>query len=178
MVGLNLFQGFPLFSLGMVQIASQLKIHPKVLRGTKEPGQPQSRAWSDTPPTVDDLVDSLIWHVNGLGQVALGQPHRLQKLFQKHLARMGWRPVARDTDHNSHSPPAIRSVTMIIDNFNFVCSVLSPHKTDPKSIVDPDAMLAPSIPLQRFQSIAWRNLQVGKGGCRIKLIQFPNSHPP
>jgi hypothetical protein len=162
----------------MVQIASQLKIHPKVLRGTKEPGQPQSRARSDIPPTIDDLVDSLIWHVNSLGQVALGQPHRLQKLFQKHLARMGWYPVARDTDHNSYSPPASRSLTMIINNFNFLCSVLSPDKTDPKSIVDPDAMLTPSIPLQGFQSIAWRNPQVGKGSYRIKLIQLPNSHSP
>jgi len=138
--------------------------------------QPQSRAWSDPPPTVNDLVDSLIWHVNGLGQIALGEPHRLQKLLQKHLARMGWSPVARDTDHNSYSPPTNPSVTMIVDNFNFVCSIFSPHKTDPESIVDPDAMLSSSSPLQGFQSIAWRNPQIGKGGNRIKLIQLADSY--
>ena len=85
--------------LGMIQIPTQLKIHPEVCRHSKELRQPQSRAWRDAPAPVDNLVNPLIRNVDGVCQFTLSDAYGNQKLFQKHFARMGWRSVCRNAYH-------------------------------------------------------------------------------
>jgi|CXWL01.1.fsa_nt_gi hypothetical protein len=46
--------------LGMIQIPTQLKIHPEVCRHPKELRQPQSRAWRDAPSQGSILSGSVV----------------------------------------------------------------------------------------------------------------------
>lgn len=45
---------------------------------------------------------------------------------------------------------------VIIDDLDRMRSVVSPNETDAPLVIDPDGVLSGSIPLQRFQAIAWR----------------------
>jgi hypothetical protein len=47
---------------------------------------------------------------------------------------------------------------MIIDYFDIVRISIIPFETDSPLLVDPDAVLAFSIPLQRFEPVSGRNI--------------------
>ena len=75
--------------LSVVQIPAQLEVQPEVGRHFEEPGQPQRGGRGDSSPAIHDFVDPLVGYVDGISQLALGDAHRQQKLFQQHLAWMG-----------------------------------------------------------------------------------------
>jgi hypothetical protein len=49
---------------------------------------------------------------------------------------------------------------VVINDFNIVGTVVSPHKTDPPLVVDANAVLARSVTSQSLQAVARRNAQV------------------
>jgi len=46
--------------------------------------------------------------------------------------------------------------SVVVDDFNIPRVPIGPAKTYPVLVVDPDTVLARSIALKRFQSVAWR----------------------
>ena len=72
----------------MIQIPAQLKIHPEVGCCAEILGQAQRGRGGDATPSIDQLIDPLIGNPDAIREIALGEPHRIQKLFQQHLARM------------------------------------------------------------------------------------------
>src|SRR5258708_2498923 len=58
--------------------------------------------------------------------------------------------------------------SMIIDNLNVVGVSLFPSKADPVLIVDPDAVLARAVALERLQAVSGRDQKIGEEGCRMK----------
>jgi len=49
---------------------------------------------------------------------------------------------------------------MIVNDFDIVSVSVAPDETNPKLVIDADAMLPGSVTLQRLQAVAWRNPQV------------------
>ena len=65
---------------------------------------------------------------------------------------------------------------MVVDDFNLVSVSLSPHEADTPLIVDPNAMLAFSIPVKSFEPIpGWRR-EITKLGCGVQLTKFAQRH--
>lgn len=52
---------------------------------------------------------------------------------------------------------------MIINNLHIIWSVFLPDKADSILIIDTNAVLTKTIPLQRFQTIAWWNTKIING---------------
>ena len=64
---------------------------------------------------------------------------------------------------------------MIIDNLCVPDAARRPLKTNPELSVDPDTVLALSIPLQRLKMVAGRNLEVLDGVCVVENEELGSS---
>ena len=69
-------------------------------------------------------------------------------------------------------------LSMIIRDFNIFGSSVRPSEADPILIIDPNRVLAVSVPLQCFQLVVGRRLQVGQFGRPFQLFQFPPCNHP
>ena len=58
----------------------------RILKELTDPEVPQRGGRGDSSPAIHDFVDPLVGYVDGISQLALGDAHRQQKLFQQHLA--------------------------------------------------------------------------------------------
>jgi hypothetical protein len=92
-------QLFCLTGLRSKKIPSNLKIQPKICGDPEKLRQSKRGTWSDTPLLINELIYSLIWHMNGIGQIALTDIHRHEELLPKHLAGMGRRSVRWNSNH-------------------------------------------------------------------------------
>ena len=61
---------------------------------------------------------------------------------------------------------------MVIDDLNVVCVAIPPSEADPPLIVDPDAVLALAISLERFKPITGRRPKIVKGACIVDLHEL------
>jgi hypothetical protein len=61
---------------------------------------------------------------------------------------------------------------VVIHNFNVFWSTFRPFKTHAELVVDSDAMLASTITLQRFETIAWRAALEIQSRRRIEHLEF------
>jgi hypothetical protein len=65
---------------------------------------------------------------------------------------------------------------VVIDDLDIHRTFVSPDKTYPPLLVDPDAVLAMTIAAQSFEHVPWRRPQVSKFNCCIQHSQFTFSH--
>jgi hypothetical protein len=77
------------------QIVSGLKIQPKSLTCTEEPGKPQSSTRSYAPLPVNNFVNATRGDADTLGQPILADSHWAQKLLQEDLAWVNWWKLLR-----------------------------------------------------------------------------------
>jgi hypothetical protein len=61
---------------------------------------------------------------------------------------------------------------VIVDDFDVIGSILLPHKTNTKLIVDADAVLAPPLTRQRFQPVTRGLAEIVKAGGCVHPVQF------
>jgi hypothetical protein len=61
---------------------------------------------------------------------------------------------------------------MIVDYFDLESVAALPDKADPELIVDPNAMLATPIALERFETVA-RQREIVEPQCGINLPELP-----
>jgi hypothetical protein len=61
---------------------------------------------------------------------------------------------------------------MIVNDFNAARAFAGPTKTNPVLVIDPDAVLAKSVTLQRFQAIARRCPEKPETGGRMQLSKL------
>ncbi len=66
---------------------------------------------------------------------------------------------------------------MIVDNFHVFHITIVPNETDPPLIIDANAMLAKSITLQSFESVAGRYTQLAQRLCSMQHPQLPQCNP-
>ena len=81
---------------------------------------------------------------------------------------MFWHP-----DHFSD-----RLLLVVVHDLNVTGTPLGPRGTDPILLVDPDTMLAPSIPREQLKPVPGRNPQLIELLNGVELIQFAHSHAP
>src|SRR5690348_16944712 len=62
------------------------------------------------------------------------------------------------------SPPLV----VVVDDFDMCRSSFIPYETDSPLVIDPDRMLSLPVCFQRFEPVAWWNMQVRK---HPRLIQ-------
>jgi len=61
---------------------------------------------------------------------------------------------------------------MVINDFNILCTGISPTKTDSPLIVDANAVLTGTIAFECFKMVAGWNLQIIKAISDFELSQF------
>ena len=59
-------------------------------------------------------------------------------------------------------------LSMIVDNLNVESVASFPTKADTPLVVDPDAVLTPTITPERLKTIAGRDAKVGELCCRVE----------
>jgi hypothetical protein len=62
---------------------------------------------------------------------------------------------------------------VIVHDLHIVRIIVSPNKTYPPLVVDPDAMLSVTVPFQYFQPVAWGYPQVLQGPGAMEIEQLP-----
>jgi hypothetical protein len=65
--------------------------------------------------------------------------------------------------------------SVIIDDFDLFRIPIVPFKTNAPLVIDADAPLSLSTPLQRFESVGWRQTQIFKLESRINGIKCHES---
>jgi hypothetical protein len=65
---------------------------------------------------------------------------------------------------------------MIVDNLHVPSIGSSPAKANPPLIVNPNAVLPPSLSNKSFEPIAWKRRQIGKRRRRVQLVELPLRH--
>jgi len=61
---------------------------------------------------------------------------------------------------------------VVIDNFDLGRTFPRPDKAQPELVIDADAVLAAPVPMQRFQSVRWRQTQIPQISCHIEHGQL------
>jgi hypothetical protein len=66
---------------------------------------------------------------------------------------------------------------VIIDDLNIVRIAFSPNETETPLVIDPNAILARSVAMQRFQAISWWRPQISQfsGGVQLPYLPARNS---
>jgi len=67
---------------------------------------------------------------------------------------------------------------MVVHNFDRIWPGISPNKTDAVLLINPDAMLTFSIPLESFQAVTGRDMQFTNRSYRVKLVELSSSYSP
>lgn len=62
---------------------------------------------------------------------------------------------------------------MVIDDLHVVGIAILPVEADTPLLVDPDAVLSPSIPFQGFEAVTRRYPQIVQGDCAVEYTQLP-----
>jgi len=60
---------------------------------------------------------------------------------------------------------------MIIHHLHLVQAILPPHEAHAPLVIDPDAVLSLSVPMQGFQAIAGESGQVAQTGSTVQDLQ-------
>ena len=147
---------------GIFQVKIRLKTKPESVRHSEELGQPQGRIGGNSPLPLHNLIDPSRRNMNVFRQSILAQFHGFQKLFKKNFSWMDWRIIP-----HSSSP-----FLMIVHNFHFIGVCFFPKETDAVLVIDADAPLSFSGPLQRLQTIPRRNAKIFKRTCPVENPQF------
>jgi hypothetical protein len=66
---------------------------------------------------------------------------------------------------------------MIIHNLNLENITVAPNETNTKLIVNPNAVLTLSIPLQNLKVIAWKDRKIAQLIGRMQVHQFSLGNP-
>jgi hypothetical protein len=72
----------------------------------------------------------------------------------------------------------MRTSSMVVNNLDIVCTVVSPDKAQAPLLIDTDRMLILTCAPQRFKSVAWQSGQIGKQGSTVENLQTPLSLGP
>jgi hypothetical protein len=64
-------------------------------------------------------------------------------------------------------------LSVVVSEFHVVSLAIAPDETDPPLVVDPDAVLALTIPAQRLEAIAWYDAQFVKALRRVDHLKLP-----
>src|SRR5713101_1863421 len=73
---------------------------------------------------------------------------------------------------------SLSALSMIVNDFDIVSVSVAPDETNPKLVIDADAMLPGSVTLQSLQAVAWRNAQVFQPCGAVESQKFPQCCPP
>jgi hypothetical protein len=135
-----------------VKVVSGLEVHPKSIRCAECSCQPKGGVRADTSFTVNDLVDAARGHSDRLGKTVLADAKRSEEVFQKNLAGVNGLVCG---SHNISS--------VIVGDFDIYWPSGCPREADAPLVVDSDAVLAFSVALQLFETVARWNAQVIDG---------------
>lgn len=135
--------------LRIPQVAFILNIEPKSRRLSEISPKPKRRIQRDCPLIVDDFINPSRSNVQRPGERILGKPHRFHIVFQQDFSRRDIFQIYAAHDR-----------LMVIDNFYIMHIAFLPEEANAPLVVYPNAVPAPSIPLQGFQAICRRHPQV------------------
>ena len=143
----------------------RLQIDPKLWRSTKISGEPECGISGDAPATKHDIIDARAWYFDDLRQGVNADLHRLQEIIPQNFTGMNWRKPSTAGYVCKVDPPCIqifaldahRIILCGSQRFRLPMHHFAPPETEPPLIVNADAMLTASIPVQGFEAIAGRD---------------------
>jgi len=160
----------------------------------KKSGQAQRRVGTDRPLAGQDRRDPVEWNTQRLRERVSGHAERLEEFLAQDLPGVQRRQAiatwARRALHIAVVHPARGNVldrdahdvspSVIVGEFHVVGVTVAPGKADPPLIVDPDAVLAHSIPAQGLETVTWYDGQLLEAVRRmdhLKLSARPRDDP-
>lgn len=75
-----------------------------------------------------------------------------QKFYSQYFAGMNWGEISF----------AHKNSLVVVYNFDIICIIVAPKKTDAPLIINADTMLSGSIIVQGLQTVSWRGAQIVK----------------
>jgi hypothetical protein len=69
------------------------------------------------------------------------------------------------------------SRSVVVDEFDIISTSVLPREADSPLVVDPDAVLPPSVALERLEAVARRNPQVLEDLRRMQLLELAQGCP-
>jgi hypothetical protein len=66
---------------------------------------------------------------------------------------------------------------VVVDDLHVLCVSALPDEADAVLIVDPDAVLAPPVAGQCFESVSRKRRQVAEFASRVELLQLSLGYP-
>ena len=97
--GLNPFYLLRLCLHGLVQIPTMLQQQPKIGAVSEILRQTECRAGCYPTPAVHQFVYALIWNMDSVSEVALGNSQGLEEFLHQHFPRVGWLSVCWYANH-------------------------------------------------------------------------------
>lgn len=123
--------------LRVIQLPSQLQVHPHVGAGAEVLGQAQCGVRCNATTAVHEFVHPLIRHADAVCEISLRESHRIEEFLEQHFAGVRRCPVRRDADHGQRSGSGV-----VVDYFNTIGTSGGPCETDAILIVDANAVLS------------------------------------
>ena len=158
--------GFDLRADGVdrfAEIVSELNAQPVAGRLSEIGAEVEIGLGGDAALFIDDLVHPLVRQLRVLGEAVGRDAERGKKLFAEEFARVNVEVFLHGL--------------MIVGDF-YVLGVLAiPSKAHAVLVVDADAVLAGSISLQCFESIAWWESQFVESRGSLQLGEFAQGSP-
>ncbi len=96
---LNPLQFLCLYLHGLVQVPAMLQQQPKVGAVSEILRQAEGCTGRHSTPAVHQFVYALIWNMDSVSEVALGNSQGLEEFLHQHFPRVGWLSVCWYANH-------------------------------------------------------------------------------
>ena len=143
---------------GAVEIRVQLEVHPESFGRAEVLGQAEGGTRGNSTSPIDDLVDALVRHMEGVGQLTLADSHGLEEFLKKDLSWVYRWAVGRKACHRLVLSWA--SALMVVHDLHLLGALTCPTETDSVPFIDADAELVPPVSPKALKAIARRSPQV------------------
>src|SRR5215213_2492566 len=91
------------------------------------------------------------------------------------MPRLPWMGTGRGGRLN---PPSLPLPSVVVDDLDFLRTLLGPAEANPVLVVDPDAVLSLSVSHERLQPVSRRRQQIVEVRCPIEMVQLPDGYFP
>ncbi len=136
-----------------------LQVQPRLRAGPEVTREAERGLGSNGTTSVNDLVNARNGNSDFASQTILADSHRLHELLEQDHTRMDWGKLLHRHSH---------LLSVIVDHLNVESVASFPTKADTPLVVDPDAVLTPTITPERLKTITGRDAKFGELCCRVE----------
>jgi len=147
---------------GALHVVIRLQIQPELMRRAEKTRETKRCVRTDAAPTARDLIDTRRRDIQGARKSIARQFERNHELLEQLLTWMNWLQFL-----GHHITPLV-----VIHYLNVSRTLRRPHEADAPLVINANAMLPFSVPIQCFKPVPWGRRQILQKVGRIQLSQL------